>query len=157
MEGIIFALVLIFWVLERIVRFFQWVAREAKSQGGKAIATLPISLPPASPVSMREPLRTFEPASLESNAPPTQTRQRTQSLEQQLSATAPETLPNENQRLQDMLSQSNLPFGSPNDLVRAMIWNEILSPPLSRRSRPSHPHVRHDEKQPPAPASQEPV
>lgn len=155
-EIIIFVLVALFWTVRAIFRFFKWAGRQLK---GGAVDANPARLaPPPSPTpppSQAPPpsktLPTRMPALAPARPMPRQPqaggsavpREATERdfwrQEEELVAYEPPALGVSLQSPTPSIVPVAKLFGSNDDLVRAIILQEALGPPLSRRHIPSAP------------------
>ncbi len=148
MHEVIIGLVILFWILNGIYRFFKWVAASIKGAVTPPVVTapLPTSVLPA-PMAGAPPIPK-PPQRLQSQALPRRpdktgllaasdaTSASFAAREAQFLAGEPSPLGS----LEETPPPGSMPpaasglFSSTDDLVRAFILHEVLDPPLSRRT-----------------------
>jgi hypothetical protein len=146
MEAIAFGIIVLIWVISSLIKGFKWVLR----QTGATPAPPALTAPPPSqaaptlqnPARLQAPPlqarpRERQPAAGGQAVPGEANRQDFERQERDLMSSEPSAL---GVSLTSASSRSttsaNSLFGSTDDLVRAIILQEVLSPPLSRRSAP---------------------
>jgi hypothetical protein len=157
MEAIAFGIIVLIWVISILIKGFKWLLRQTGATPAPPALTAPppsqaaptlqnparLQAPPPSQVlpARTPPLqarpRERQPAAGGSAVPDEATRQGFERQERELFGSEPASL---NTSLTSPLSrpasETNSLFGSTDDLVRAIILQEVLGPPLSRRAAP---------------------